>query len=237
MRLLTIFGYPIWQPDAVLRKLTTAYCLAALLLPTATRSELDRAAQLKTYMHMAAGSLGAPQRAALAKIEDDDKRDLAMTYYLRAGVNISSRWSWTAAQIENYQKSAAHAAALGELERIRSAFAENHPGYQLYANTQIRSLEEQLQRWQEVRSIAAPATQLRNDALAHLAEHSYVLVPDAVSRKRFIGYLITWRASAAPSLAAPGLSLHGRGRAYDFQVRDLKGRTVAGTDTATMRTV
>jgi hypothetical protein len=36
---------------------------------------------------------------------------------------------------------------------------------------------------------------------------------------------------------APGLSLHGRGRAYDFQILDEAGRTVADTSTSTVAAV
>jgi hypothetical protein len=210
-------------------------CLLLALAILPADAETNRAEQLIAYMQTAAGSLGVQQVEMLAQINDSDKRHLAMTYYLRAGKTISSRWSWTNEQIKHYEKSAEFSAALTEIKRIAIAFSAANPRHVVFANTEVRSLEEQVRRWQIVRSIDVAAGQLRSAALRELAKDSYVANPDDASSKRFRDFLIAWRASPAPTLAAPGLSLHGRGRAFDFQILDLNGRTVAGTDTATIR--
>jgi hypothetical protein len=126
------------------------------------------------------------------------------------------------------------AATLVEIEKIATAFAKQNPGYFLYANTQVRSLEQQLERWQKVQSVAIAARELERTALAYLAKDDEA--PTPASLQRFLQFLIQWRASRTITLAAPGFSLHGQGRAYDFQVRDAQGRTVAGPDSATIQT-
>jgi len=188
-------------------------------------------------MQSASESLGAQQIQTLAKIKDHDKRYLAMTYYLRAGNTASSRWSWTDEQIKAYEHSAEFAQAREEIKKIAAQFSSANPQHVLYTNTRARSLEEQLTRWQMVRSIDVAAEELHKGTLAELMQNAYSATPNEVSSKRFLAFLVAWRAPHTPTLAAPGLSLHGRGRAYDFQIRDLAGRTVAGTDTSTIRTV
>jgi hypothetical protein len=197
----------------------------------------DNRQQLKRYMQAAAKSLAPPQREALAKIKNEDRRYLATTYYLRAGDSIEFRWSWTHDQIATYEQSTEYQETLAEIEKISARFAADNPRYQLYANVQVRSLEEQLSHWQTVRSIGVVAREFRKSALAELAQESYTRPQSEESVNRFRDFLITWRASWPPTLAAPGLSLHGQGRAYDFQIRDTNGNTIAGADTSTIDSI
>jgi hypothetical protein len=127
--------------------------------------------------------------------------------------------------------------AKAEIDRISKRFAEHNPKYRLFVNTEIRSLEKQIERWQQVKSIELTGSQLRQAALKFLsqADRNLKAIPDKESLRHFVGFLTGWRASPPPTLAAPGLSLHGRGRAFDFQVRDATGRTVAGTDSSTIK--
>jgi hypothetical protein len=49
-------------------------------------------------------------------------------------------------------------------------------------------------------------------------------------------FLVEWRPATLPTLAAPGLSLHGQLRAFDFQIQ--RGdQTIAGPDSTTIRGV
>ncbi|MFN2377755.1 MAG: hypothetical protein ABR538_14570 [Candidatus Binatia bacterium] len=195
-------------------------------------SEIDRGQQLGAYMLAASAVLGVEQIGALSKITDEHRRNLAMTYYLRAGDSVTSRWSWTTEQIEAYQQSPEHSAAIAEIETIAVHFSLHNPEQVLRANPRIRSLEEQLVLWETVSSVGEAATELREEALETLTREAYGKDPDSVSIKRFHAFLHTWRASRWPTVMAPGLSLHGQGRAYDFQILDKDGRTVADTDTA-----
>ncbi|HTE43548.1 MAG TPA: hypothetical protein VK629_22200 [Steroidobacteraceae bacterium] len=194
----------------------------------------SRDAVLTQHAQAAAATLDSTQRAALAVINDENRRNLAMTFYLRAGSNIQTRWAWSEERIEAYRQSAESVAAQAEIAKISTRFANDNPGYVLYTNTEVRNLELQLQRWQTVRSVGVAAAELR---AAMLVELQKVDGRSDASAKRFRAFLIRWRASHPITLAAPGLSLHGQGRAFDFQVRDTKGRTIAGTDSATSASV
>jgi len=194
--------------------------------------EIDRSRQLGAYMLAASAFLEVVQTSALSKITDEHRRNLAMTYYQRAGDSVSSRWSWTSEQVQAYRQSTEHSAAIAEIEKISDRFSLDNPEHVLQANPRLRSLEEQLTLWQTVSSVGEAASELRQDALEALAHESYGKDPDDVSMKRFRDFLNTWRASSWPTVMAPGLSLHGQGRAYDFQILDKNGRTVADTDTS-----
>jgi hypothetical protein len=195
-------------------------------------SEIDRAQQLRAYMLAASTFLAVEQLAALSNISNEQRRDLAMTYYLRAGDSVSSRWSWTSDQVRAYERSTDYSAAMAEIEKISGRFSVDNPEYVLHANPGVRSLETQLALWETVSSVGEAASELRDDALQTLAHGSYGNAPDEVSIQPFRAFLDTWRASRWPTVVAPGLSMHGQGRAYDFQVLDKHGRTVADTDTS-----
>lgn len=166
----------------------------------------------------AAGALPDKVRAALGAMDGTPRQALALRSYLRAG-NLDARWSWTDAEIEAYQDSPAHERAMAALARVQARFAETHPGYTLYVNTRVRSLDTQLQRWNTNASVGQAALQLEAPATRACGDD-----PDG-----FAAWLRAWRPEPAPNLAAPGLSAHGQARAFDFQV--MQGDVlVAGTD-------
>lgn len=120
---------------------------------------------------------------------------------------------------------------LAEVARVQAAFEASAPGYSLYANTQTRSLDLQLQRWNENESVAAIAQQLQRAANEELNARAYPQAPSAASTRKFAEFLRNWRPPRAIPLAAPGLSLHGQARAIDFQV--MRGDTlIAGPQIA-----
>lgn len=196
----------------------------------------DRVSSIDRYMQSMAELLAPSQREALQKINDRSRRDLAMVYYLRAGPSIENRWSWTDEQIVAYEQSPEYAAALDEINKISAHFAAENPNRQLHVNTAVRSLETQLHRWQVVRSIGVSAAELRTAALQEL-QTNYPGDPDSDSLQRYREFLVAWRASYPPTLAAPGLSLHGRGGAFDFQIHDHRGRVLATIDSSTSRRI
>jgi hypothetical protein len=195
---------------------------------------IDRTKQLQAYSLAVSSKLEAEQRDALSKIADDDRRLLAVVRYLSAFRTIESRWSWTKDRIEAYERSPEYAAAMTEIANVAARFAADNPGFVLYANKRTRSLEEQLSSWQSLGSVGHAALELRGQALATLAQPSYPEIPDETSIERFRNWLKAWRPSPAPTITAPGLSLHGQGRAYDFQIRDESGRTVADTQVSSI---
>jgi hypothetical protein len=211
--------------------------LALAVSPISVGNEVNRSQQLNLYMQAASASLAIDQRNALKDIKDRDRRNLAMTYYLRAADTIVARWSWNQEKINTFEASPEFAETLVEINKVARRFAADNPPYKLYVNMQVRSLEQQVRRWQTVSSVGVAAKQLRQAALTHLMENPYPSSPTEHTVERFRNFLTTWRALPPPTLAAPGLSLHGQGRAYDFQIQDKNGRIVAGPDPSTIASV
>jgi hypothetical protein len=157
--------------------------------------------------------------------------------YLRAGEQLSSRWSWSAEQLRAYQTSQEYRDLLAEIAAARARFEAANPGYSLYANTTARSLDLQVQRWNSNTSVGVISERLREAAARELSANSYPVRPDARSSARFANFLREWRpAPGAAPLAVPGLSPHGRSRAIDFQITR-NGRIIAPTEIAKVRSV
>ncbi len=143
---------------------------------------------------------------------------LALRGYLRAGRDAASRWAWSRERIESYEKSPEYAAALAEIEKVRREFEGANPGYTLRVNTQVRSLDEQLKKWNENDSVARAGEELLARAREELAGSSYADAPAAADVQRFERFLRGTTTRVTPTLAVPGLSPHGQSRAFDFQV-------------------
>ena len=115
-------------------------------------------------------------------------------------------------------------------------FERQNPGYSLYANTQVRSLDLQLERWNANPGVARTAQHLHRAAEAELRAGAYPSMPDAAAIDRFVAFLESWRPPVAAPLAAPGLSMHGQSRAIDFQIVTADG-IIAGTQISSVRSV
>lgn len=170
---------------------------------------------------------------ALARMDDEGRRLLALRSYLRNSSRLAERWSWTADQVAAYQATPEHAELQSEIERVRTAFAQENPGFELWVNPQVRNLDIQLQNWNTNESVAAAAAALLIAAQA-LAESPALRRADIAAAQRALEqFLASHVPVPTPTIAAPGLSPHGQLRAIDFQVhRD--GAIVAGTRTATI---
>lgn len=198
--------------------------------------QTDVLQKLGRYMDATAAALDARPRSALASIEGTGRRLLALRGYLRIEAGLGARWSWTAEEIKRFENSAEHRAALNEVEKVRQKFAEQNPGYELYVNTQVRDLEKQIRFWNENKSVQVAADQLLVDVLKELASPGYGDSPDATAINRFRQFLKSATLKVAPTVATPGLSLHGQLRAFDFQVQR-GSQLVAGTDSTTIDSV
>ena len=172
----------------------------------------------------------------LEKIDGAPRKLLAARSYARAGQRLSERWSWSDAEIEAFQRTREYQALLSEIDRVRAAFEIQNPGYSLGVNTQPRSLDVQLVRWNENAGVGRVAQQLYADAISNLASDKYPAKPTPAATERFAAFLGAWRPREAAPLAAPGLSRHGRLRAIDFHV-EKDGRIVASTQIADVRSV
>jgi hypothetical protein len=172
---------------------------------------------------------------AIAGIDGTGPQLLALRSYLRSSRNLAERWSWTQEQIAAFAGSPEQFALQKEVESVRAAFAEANPGYELWVNPQIRSLDVQVAHWNRNESVAAAAAGLLAAVLDLVSSPQFPgNRPDAAHEalKRF---LIAYSPEVTPTVAAPGLSPHGQMRAIDFQVhRD--GKVVAGPVTASIAT-
>lgn len=164
-----------------------------------------------------------PARQAIATIPDEGRRLLALRSYLRSGARLPERWSWNDEQIAAFEGSPEQEALVAAVALVSDHFAERNPGYTLYANTNIRSLETQIARWNENESVGSAAAEIQA-AFENEFGKGEAPMPEALGK-----WLIAFRPAKPANLAAPGLSLHGRGRAIDFQVMQ-DDAVVAGTN-------
>ncbi len=217
-----------------LRQLCAGIGLCALALSVDTGS-IARASESHLARHLAAvvATLGERERQALTQIPELDRQLLALRAYVRAGANLESRWSWTDEEIQRYERSGEYRQLLDDLEQVRAEFERRNPGYTLYANTQVRSLDVQLERWNANPRVGKTAANL----LAAVQSSSVAASPrpDAASLEAFKRFLASWRPAPVAPLAAPGLSAHGRMRAVDFAILR-EGRIVAATNVGAVAT-
>ncbi|MET0625028.1 MAG: hypothetical protein ABW250_18930 [Pyrinomonadaceae bacterium] len=199
--------------------------------PTLSTSPSPSAAEpggkLEAYVRATAAGLPQEQREALNRVEGEGRRLLALRGYLRAGAGAVAHWAWSREQVESYEKSAEYASALAEIERVRRAFEGANPGHTLRVNTKVRSLDEQLEKWNEADSVARAGDELLVRAREELAAASYGDGAAEADVRRFEGFLRGASTRATPTLAVPGLSPHGQARAFDFQVMR-GGQLIAG---------
>jgi hypothetical protein len=215
-----------------LRRAVIALCAAAL---SATAAPAPRTpASADSCLDAVAQRLPAQARHALSQIEGTPRRLLAARGYLRAGEGLVARWSWSQQQVDAYEASDEYRLLLAEIASVTARFEARNPGYSLYANTETRSLDVQIQRWNENAAVGHVAQELQQAASRELA--GYPAGPAAAAAVRFAEFLHDWPPPASIPLASPGLSLHGQSRAIDFQVMRA-GEVIAPTQIASVASV
>ena len=164
----------------------------------------------------------------LRAIPNRARRMLAVAHYLHRRDQIDTLWTWTAREVRAHQKTERYRRAMTDLRRVKRAFARSNPGYVLVADTNARSLRVQVAYWNRERSVAAAAKELQDSCLVWLSDDSNADRSDSVRRTRFLDQLASYAPTRLPTVAVPGLSLHGQIRAVDFAI--LRGGwLVAGT--------
>jgi hypothetical protein len=185
--------------------------------------------QLQAWVDEASAGLDNHATAALGEIQGADRRLLAVRAYLRAGDTLPQRWSWSAQRLADYASTPEGRAANADIDAVAAAFAAANPGFALQVNRQPRSLELQLAHWNENASVKAVAASLIESLETRFAASARNPTADELRAA-----LVAWTPAVAATLAAPGLSAHGQGRAFDFQVLQ-EGRVIAGLDAAAAR--
>lgn len=187
-------------------------------------------ASVARYVVAVQADLDPREQQALARIDGLDRRLLALRAYLRNRAPVDQRWSWSQQDIDRYPGSPLQVALDAEITKVRSAFERENAGYTLWVNPEVRSLDLQLQRWNENPSVGQAAQSLLADVRQTIAASALPGAGTPEGRQAFVRLLVGLTPHPAPPLAAPGLSAHGRMQAVDFQVREGE-KTVAGTGT------
>jgi hypothetical protein len=170
---------------------------------------------------------------ALQRVDDLDKRLLALRSYLRSASHLAERWSWTEEQIAAWHGSPEQRELEVAIAAVRVEFTRRHQGHELWVNPQVRSLDIQLRHWNENASVAAAAAATLAAALNEVDSVQHRQRAPDMQRTAFQRWLATFVPEPAPTVAAPGLSPHGQMRAVDFQVHR-NGKVVAGPSSATI---
>ena len=191
-----------------------ALCLGAPAAWSSNSSE----ARVDAYIKEIQALMEPPIISTLEQIETTPLQLLALRSYVRSGANVAARWSWSQEQIDAFVKTAEYRRVVAEVGEVKARFEASNPGYTLYANTEVRSLDVQIKRWNENPGVASVAKVIHSAALKELAKPNYADAPDAESVERFVGFLRKWQPPRAAPLAAPGLSKHGQLRAIDFAI-------------------
>jgi len=194
---------------------------------------------LGRYMDSIAAGMPEMVRGTLERIPDARRRLLAMKYYLhRSHEEIERKWAWSTEEARAYRASREYRRAQEAIAGVKRAFDSMNPGYQLQVGMEIRSLGDQIGKWNRVRSIGLASAEAMDTSLAFIAD-SIIAEEGAESAgalQRFIGFIRAFEPKQHPTVAVPGLSQHGQLRAFDFRIG--KGRRIiAGASTRTIATV
>lgn len=167
-----------------------------------------------------------PSSEALAQIPDPGRRLLALRSYLRYGPKIAERWSWTAAEVKAFEASPEYKALTAEIDAVKAHFRTANPGYEIYVHATVRSLDEQVAKWNANGSVGTGGAEI----LAAYTTKFAAAASDPATQKQVAAWLRSFQPTKRANLAAPGLTLHGRASAIDFQVMR-NGSIHAGADT------
>jgi hypothetical protein len=180
-----------------------------------------------------AAELDPRAASALASIDGTGRRLLAARAYLRASSHLDGRWSWSAADAAAFEVSSEKRALDAAIALVRCRFEADNPGHTLWVNPEFRSLDVQLERWNGNETVALAGAHLLSAVRRALAGSAPDRPGSTAAVATLRGLLLEHQPVPVPTLAAPGLSPHGRMRAIDFQVES-SGRIVAGTDSASI---
>ncbi len=205
--------------------------LAALVVVLAGKAVAEDAVSLDAVLAKLAPP---PSGEALTHIPDPGRKLLALRSYVRYGAKIADRWSWTEEQTKAFEGSPEQQALLAEIAAVKEHFRAANPGYEIYVHGTVRSLDEQLASWNTNDSVRAGAEEILAAYKAAFGEDG--LEPVKIDVKRLDAWLHDFKPSKRANLAAPGLTLHGRAGAIDFQVMK-DGRIYAGANSAQVENV
>ena len=190
---------------------------------------------LSSYVTSIGAHLDPRVAQTMARLDGTGRQLLALRSYLRSAPHLAERWSWTKEQIDAFEGSPEQLNLQREIDRVRTAFVAANPGFDLYVNSQVRSLDLQIEHWNSNESVKAAADEILVAAQALIASPGFPADHLEQARQALETFLAGHRPVPTPTIAAPGFSLHGQMRAIDFQVHQ-GGRVIAGPSTAAIAT-
>ena len=205
--------------------------LAALVVVLAGKAVAEDAVSLDAVLAKLAPP---PSGEALTQIPDPGRKLLALRSYVRYGAKIADRWSWTEEQTKAFEGSPEQQALLAEIAAVNEHFRAANPGYEIYVHGTVRSLDEQLASWNKNDSVRTGAEEILAAYEAAFGEDG--LEPVKIDVERLDAWLRDFEPSKRANLAAPGLTLHGRAGAIDFQVMK-DGSIYAGANSAQVESI
>ena len=184
---------------------------------------------VEDYLRVLSAGLDSRVSATLGAIDGTGRQLLALRSYVRSSEQLDERWSWNEAEIAAYASSPEKQQLDAAIAQVRSCFESANPGFTLYVNDNIRSLDQQIEKWNRSDTIMQSAHNMLESIRAEVARTAFPRANSPEGMSAFRNLLVSFKPSPTPSLAAPGLSRHGRMQAVDFQVMS-GNRLVAGTE-------
>lgn len=218
--------------------------LTVLLVAAACSCQVARAATtiaaaaadpVAPYVDAIAAKQDPRVASTLALIDGTGRRLLALRSYFRSGGRLTERWSWDEQQIAAYEQSPEYRELQAEIGRVRQAFGQANPGYDLWVNPQVRSLDIQIEHWNTNESVAEAAANLLAATQERVTSAGFPGSGTEAARRAIEAFISGHVPVPTPTIAAPGLSPHGQMRAVDFQVQK-DGGIVAAPKSATIVT-
>jgi hypothetical protein len=143
-----------------------ATLLAAVATVSLARATAPDPDPLRSYVTSISAQLDPRVARTLAQLDGTGQQLLALRSYLRSTPHLAGRWSWTQAQIEAFEGSPEQRDLQQEIDRVRTTFVAANPGFELYVNSQVRSLDVQVEHWNSNESVTAAAAEILTTAQA-----------------------------------------------------------------------
>ncbi|MFO0946285.1 MAG: hypothetical protein U1D30_10110 [Planctomycetota bacterium] len=177
---------------------------------------------------------------ALIGIARLERKLLAARQYVRytdvSKKKIWENWAWSDSQIEEWYKSDAYKKASKLIDNIKAKFNATNTGYKLLVSKKVRTLEEQLYLWRISDQVLSLGIELKEKVSKEIDKSGYSETAGKDDAEKFRKFLAKVSLKSKLMLAAPGLSDHGHGNAYDFVIEDKSGKRMASASGAWIST-
>lgn len=196
-----------------------------------TTSPTER--KLTAYIAEIRSALDPRVQNALARIPTFHRNLLALKYYLIRRDEVDEKWAWSAKEVREFKKTLEYQETISHVQMVRDTFAALNPGYRLHTQIVARDLSAQLLNWNRTKSVDIAGRALLDSCLALMADSTagYTDSPNEETIECFRMLLTNYEPPLVPTVAVPGMSDHGRLRAFDFRVTRGR-RLIAGTTSA-----